>query len=305
MKKFFLLIAMLMVASLVLAACQPAITVPDDLGTEENPITWVMVPSGDTERISAGGELMADLIYDETGLVIETFVATDYTAAVEAICANPPEAWMASLATFAMIAAADRGCVEPALIALRRGTPGYPGQIYVNNDTGITSLEDLKGSGAVVCAGGETSTSGWILPSIMLQAAGIDLDNDIEVNFLADHESVAIAVYQGDCDVGTGYVDTRSRVEEDYPDIYDMTTVIEVSVDIPNDGIQYHVDFPQDLADQINAVLIAAHETDDGFAAINKAHQWEQLVGGDMSVYYDPFRQLLDAAGVSAADRLE
>jgi phosphonate transport system substrate-binding protein len=305
MKKLYLLLALLMAVSLLLAACQPAVVVPDNLGTEENPITWVMVPSGDTERISSGGQLMADLIYEETGLVIETFVATDYAAAVEAMCANPPEAWMGSLATFALIAAADRGCSEPALIALRRGTAGYPGFIYVNNETGYTSLEDLKGSGAVVCAGGETSTSGWILPSIMLKAAGIDLENDIDVQFLADHETVAISVYTGECDVGTGYVDTRLRVEEDYPDILDKTTVIETSVDIPNDGIQYNVNFPQELRDQINAVLIAAHETEEGFAAINEAHQWEQLVDGDMSVYYDPFRQLLDAAGVSAADQLK
>jgi phosphonate transport system substrate-binding protein len=294
-----------MAFSLLLAACQPAVAVPDNLGTEENPITWVMVPSGDVDRISTGGQLMADLIYDETGLVIETFVATDYTAAVEALCATPPEAWMGSLATFALIAAADRGCAEPELIAMRRDDTGYPGQIYVNNESGITSLEDLKGSGAIVCAGGETSTSGWILPSIMLQAAGIDLETDIEVQFLSDHDAVAAAVYNGDCDVGTGYVDTRLRVEETYPDILDKTTVIEISVDIPNDGVQYHPAFPRELRDQINAVLIAAHETEDGFAAINAAHQWEVLIDGDMSVYYDPFRQLLDAAGVSAAEQLK
>jgi phosphonate transport system substrate-binding protein len=303
MRKAHLIFSVLLAAAMLLAGCGPS--VPADLGTEANPITWVMVPSGDVERIAAGGELMADLIFQETGLVINTFVATDYAAAVEAMCANPPEAWMGSLATFALIAAADRGCADPALIAMRRGSTGYTGQIFVNNETGFTSLEDLKGSGAVVCAGGQTSTSGWIVPSIMLKAAGIDLETDIQVEYLADHEAVAIAVYTGDCDVGTGYVDTRSRVEGDYPDIYDKTTVIEVSVEIPNDGIQYTENFPQELRDQINAVLIAAHETEAGLAAINEAHQWEQMVGGDMSVYYDPFRQLLDAAGVAAAEQVK
>ncbi|HBO33507.1 MAG TPA: phosphate/phosphite/phosphonate ABC transporter substrate-binding protein, partial [Anaerolineaceae bacterium] len=96
MKKFILVPIILIIALLVVAGCQPA---EAELGTEENPIKWVFVPSGEMESVSAGAEAVADMIFAETGLVVETFVATDYTAAIEAECSG--QAQMGSLATFA------------------------------------------------------------------------------------------------------------------------------------------------------------------------------------------------------------
>ena len=73
MKKFSLLLPILIIAVLVVAACQPK---APELGTEENPIKWVFVPSGEMESVSAGADAVADMIFAETGLVVETFVAT-------------------------------------------------------------------------------------------------------------------------------------------------------------------------------------------------------------------------------------
>ncbi|MBL7162880.1 MAG: BMP family ABC transporter substrate-binding protein, partial [Anaerolineales bacterium] len=84
------------------------------LGTEEDPIIWAVVPSGETERVVAGFEQVAAMIYDETGLVITPFVATEYAGVIEAMCSDPAKAHMGSLATFAYILAADRGCAEAA-----------------------------------------------------------------------------------------------------------------------------------------------------------------------------------------------
>ncbi|MBL7163755.1 MAG: transporter substrate-binding domain-containing protein, partial [Anaerolineales bacterium] len=84
------------------------------LGSEEDPIIWAVVPSGETERVVAGFEQVAAMIYDETGLVITPFVATEYAGVIEAMCSDPAKAHMGSLATFAYILAADRGCAEAA-----------------------------------------------------------------------------------------------------------------------------------------------------------------------------------------------
>jgi phosphate/phosphite/phosphonate ABC transporter binding protein len=270
-------------------------------GTDENPITWVFVPSGELERVSAGAESVADLIFEATGLVVETFVATDYTGAIEAMCAEPPQAQMGSLATFALITAADRGCIEPELVSVRRGSTTYNGQLIYNVNSGIVAGDYSTLAGKTFCGVEETSTSGWIIPTVMLRAGGIDPETDLEVIFAGSHDAVATQVYTGECDAGATFVDARTTIEGTYADVMDVVGVFEVSIPIPNDGVQYAVSFPRELRDQINEALLAIAGNEAGVEALTTAYQWSGLELHDDS-FYDPFRQLLDAAGVSAED---
>ncbi len=287
------LIAILIVASLGLTGCQPK---EAELGTEENPLIWALVPSGESDTVLAGFTEVTNLIFDATGIVIEPFVATEYAGVIEALSADPPKAHIASLATFAYLVAAERGVAEAELVSVRYGSPSYTGQIFVRADSGIETLADLAGK--TFCRPDPLSTSGWIIPSIELQAAGVNPDTDLaEVVDAGSHDASVAGVYNGDCDAGSSFVDARSNLEEDYPDIMEALTVINISVEIPNDGVQYHPVVSQELRDQINAALIAMPETEEGATALDTAYEWSELMpkGDD---FYDPFRQVLDAAGV-------
>ncbi|MBN1977711.1 MAG: phosphate/phosphite/phosphonate ABC transporter substrate-binding protein [Anaerolineae bacterium] len=270
------------------------------LGSEKNPIVWVFVPSGETERVTAGAESVVELLEAETGLFFEVRVATEYAGAVEALCADPPEAHMASLATFAYVMAADRGCAEAALLSVRYGSPTYNGQILVRADSGITDISQLAGK--TFCRPDPLSTSGWVIPSIMLKGAGVDPDTGLaEIVDAGSHDAVAAAVYNGECDAGATYVDARSTIEEDYPDVMEQTTVIAIEPDIPNDGVQFVNEMDQELRDQIVDGLLAIAATEEGKTALDTAYSWQELTPADDSAY-DPFRQILQAAGVSAED---
>jgi phosphate/phosphite/phosphonate ABC transporter binding protein len=276
---------------------------PVELGTEDNPIIWSFVPSGEMERVAAGAEAVADLIYEETGLVIETNVATEYAGVIEAMCADPPKAHMASLATFAYVLAADKGCAAAELVSVRFGSPTYNGQLIARADSGIKGIADLEGK--TFCRPDPLSTSGWIIPMLTLRAAGIDPDTDLaEVVDAGSHDAVAAAVYNGDCDVGATYVDARTTIEEDYPDVMEQVAVIAVTEDIPNDGVQYQTSFPRALRDKINAALLKIAETEEGQEALSTAYQWNALVEVD-DTFYDPFRQVLSASGLNIEELLE
>ncbi|MFP4151318.1 MAG: phosphate/phosphite/phosphonate ABC transporter substrate-binding protein [Alkalispirochaeta sp.] len=270
-----------------------------ELGTEENPIVWAFVPSGDTQEISAGGQAVADMIYDRTGLVVEASVATEYAGVIEALQSDPPSAHMASLATFSYVVAADRGVAEAELVAVRYGRPFYDGQIIANVDSGIESLEDLEGKS--FARPDPLSTSGWIIPQLTMRAAGINPDTDLEqIVDAGGHTGVVTAVYNGDVDAGASYVDARSNVEEDFPDVNDRVQVIEVSAPIPNDGVQFHPSMDEEMRESIIEALLDIAEDEEGAEALNMAYQWQGLErhGDD---FYDPFRQVLQAAGVDAA----
>jgi phosphonate transport system substrate-binding protein len=250
--------------------------------------------------VVSGFEQVAGMLYDETGLVIQPLVATEYAGVIEALCSDPPKAQMASLATFSYILAAEKGCAEAALVSVRYGSAVYNGQIFVRADSGINSLEDLAGK--TFCRPDPLSTSGWIIPSITLKAAGIDPDTDLaEVVDAGSHDASVAGVYNGDCDAGSSFVDARSNIEEEYPDVMDVIKVIEISADIPNDGVQFVKGFDPEMETKIVDGLLAIAATDAGVEALDIAYQWTALEKHDDS-FYDPFRQVLDAAGVSAED---
>jgi phosphonate transport system substrate-binding protein len=291
---------MLISTTVVMSGCKPA---EPELGSEENPIIWAFVPSGEMERVAAGAQAVADLLHEETGLYFETTVATEYAGVIEAMCSDPPEAHMGSLATFAYVLAADRGCAEAELVAVRYGSPTYNGQIIVRADSGITSIADLVGK--TFCRPDPLSTSGWIIPMLTMRAAGINPETDLaEVVDSGAHDAVVAAVYNGECDAGATYVDARSRIEEDYPDVMEQVVVIEVTADIPNDGVQYVPSFPRELRDQINAALLKIAQTEEGQEALDVAYQWAGLELHDDS-FYDPFRQVLQASGLSIEELIQ
>jgi len=270
------------------------------LGSEENPIIWSFVPSGEMQDVTAGAEGVADLLYEKTGYFFETNVATEYAGVIEALRSDPPEAHMASLATFSYIAAADMGVVEAALVAVRYGSAFYTGQIITRADSGIKSIQDLKGK--TFARPDPLSTSGWIIPMVTMKAAGIDPEKDLkEIVDAGPHDAVVAAVYNGDADAGATYVDARTAIEDEYPDVTEKVVVIEESVPIPNDGVQFHPSVDEEMKERIVQALLEIIETEEGQEAMDKAYEWTGLERHD-DVFYDPFRQVLQAAGVKALE---
>lgn len=278
-----------------LTACGPG---EAELGaSEENPIVWSFVPSGEMERVATGARDVADLLHDETGLFFETNVATEYAGVIEAMCSDPPSAQMGSLATFAYVLANERCGVEAELVATRFGSPVYNGQLITRVDTGIQSIADLEGR--TFCRPDPLSTSGWIIPNLSMRAQGINAATDLEqVLDVGSHDAVVAAVYSGDCDAGATYVDARVNLEDEFPDVIDQVVIFHVTADIPNDGVQFAPGVDEELKAQIVQGLLAIAETEEGQAALDTAYSWAGLVQqGDE--FYDPFRQVLQASGIS------
>jgi phosphonate transport system substrate-binding protein len=307
MKKFFILLAVLFLASgLVFGAgesekgemTEPA--VESNLGTEKNPIVWGFVPSGDTQEIVAGGRDVADMIYDKTGLVVEVNVATEYAGVVEAMSADPPSVHMASLNTFSYILASELGFAEVALVAVRYGSPSYRGQIIAHVDSGIQSLEDLEGK--TFARPDPLSTSGWVLPMLMMRANGINPETDLEqIVDAGGHNSVMAAVYNKDVDAGSTYEGAQSTIKDQNPDVNEKIKVVSYTAQIPNDGVQFHTALPEDMREQLITALLEIAEDEEGREALEKAYNWTELVRRDDS-FYDPFRQMLQASGMSAEE---
>ncbi len=308
MKRVFLL-TFLAILVLAVAGCaappppQAAGSAPEAatgpaLGTADNPLIMSFVPSGDTQEIIAGGEAIEAMLEEATGLVIDSNVATSYAAVVEAMGAG--NAHIGWLNTFAYLLAHEKYGVEARIATSRFGSTSYKGQIITQADSGIATLADLKGK--TFCWVDPLSTSGYIIPRVELQAAGVNPDTDFAKTVEAgSHNNVAIAVYNGECDGGATFVDARSSVEKDLPDIMTKVVVIAESPPIPNDGVSFAPGLDKAMEDQIVAALLEIAQTDAGKEALNTVYSISGLEAADDS-FYDGFRAQLDAAGINIED---
>lgn len=320
-RKFFLLMLIGMLV-LALAACggnqaeepaeepaveEPAVEEPAEepeeeemeegdaeLGTEENPIVMSFVPSGDTQDIITSGDQLAEMITERTGLVVEANVGTDFAAVREAMGAG--QAHIGWLNTFNYVLANEVYGVDAALVTQRFGATYYNGQINVNADSAIESIEDLEGK--VMCWVDPNSTSGYIIPRIMLQAEGFDPDEDFANSVEAgSHDNVIIQVYNGECDAGATFVDARTNVEEEFPDVTEVVEVLATTTDIPNDNVSFIADFPEDKREEIVNALLDIAASEEGQEALNTLYSIEGLQEAEDS-FYDGFRADLSRAGI-------
>ncbi len=293
----------------------PAAPAAGALGSADNPIVITFVPSGDTGKITKAGGAIADCLSKMTGLNFKEEVGTSFAASIEAMGAE--KAQVGFLNTLSALLANAKYGVTPALLAIRnyptttsdidpdkslggQPEPFYRGQFIANVNSGIKSFADLKGKS--FCFVDPNSTSGYVVPRIILKANGIDPDTDFSATQNAgSHNNVAIAVYKGDCDAGVTYenvlTDTSANLAATYPDITDKVKVFAVTDRIPNDGMQFIKSLDPKLQAVIVEGMLAMAQDPGGKAVLKSLYNYDSLQKVD-ATYYNDFLAILEKAGV-------
>ncbi len=172
---------------------------PPAVGSPENPIKVLFVPSAEADVIVTGGEIMKDALEAATGLSFEVSVPTSYAATIEEMCASPANT-IGFIPGLGYALASERCGVDVAFKAVRFGWSVYWAQFLVARDSDIQTLEDLDG---LRWAYGDTgSTSGYMVPALMFDELGIMPGDVVETG---GHGQTALAVYNGEADFGTTF----------------------------------------------------------------------------------------------------
>ena len=297
-----------------------------ELGAPDKPIVMTFVPSVDTGLITRGGQAMADCLTKMTGLTYKIEVGTSEAASIEAMGGG--KAQMGFLNTFAVLLAKAKYDVDVALVAQRfygvlqpdgksytgfafdpdKADAGklssyYKPEYFTRADTGIKTLADVKGK--TFCFTTASSTSGGIIPRILLAAQGINPDTGIKGIYAGGHDKAAISVYQGDCDAGVAFMDVltdaATNLKSKFPDIATKVQVFAVGDRIPNDGLQ----FVKGLDPKIRAItveaLLAMMKDPAGNAVVKSIYNYDAFEVADYAKYYGPFDEILKKAGVDVS----
>jgi phosphonate transport system substrate-binding protein len=143
----------------------------------------------------------------QSGLKVEFFAVNDRTAAAAALQADRVDVVFTGPAEYVVIH--EKTGAQP-IVAIERD--GYHSTIYTKADSGITSVDQLRGKKVAMSDVG--STSGHLGPSQMLVDAGLKPGADVETLTVGDtvHESLK----RGDVDaVGIGYHDYEEFMAEE------------------------------------------------------------------------------------------
>ena len=279
----------------MIALLLPAALVNRSIAAQsDDTIVWAFVPSENSQQVLASADAFAKLLSDKTNLKIKTVVATEYAGVIEAMCSG--QAQMGALNTFGYVLASSRKCADVALVSVRNNSTSYRGQIITKADSGIKKIEDLKGK--TFCRPDPLSTSGWIIPSITMKAAGVDPAKDLkQVLDAGGHDGVVENVYNGNCDAGATFDDARGQVEKKHPDVREKIVVIGYSVNIPNDTVAFAPSFDPKKREAIVKALLEIVGDKANADMIKKLYNWTGLAEGK-DAFFDDFRQQLDSAGV-------
>lgn len=288
------------------------------LGTADNPLIMALAPSATSQELQTGGEAIAAKLSEVTGYTIKVTVPTNYAAMIEAMGAgNAHIGWLPPLA---YVLAKQKGYADVGLAVLRAGSDHYGFQFvanvarknadgspmftsYVDPATGkstadaATALKQLNGTRP--CFVDPISASGYVFPNLLITKEGVKTKAGA---FVQGHPTVIKSIYlspNGEiCDFGTTFIDARTTVVKDFPDVNDKVQVLYVSDPfIPNDNVSFSSNVPVDVREKVAKALLDLAGTEDGRTLLkNGGYQIDGLKIVD-DTFYDEFRAFLDAAG--------
>jgi phosphonate transport system substrate-binding protein len=301
-------LAISILSALLVAACGAGRGA--SLGTPENPVKMAFVPSSDREKVLASGEPLGLLLEKETGLSFKVSVPTSYATAIEAIGAgNIDVGW---LATFAYVLARDKFGAEAILATVRQGSKTYTGQILTHVDSGINSLDQLRGKRFAFVD--PSSASGFLYPNALLKQRVFDYSDGFfsERVFAGGHDKVVLAVYSKQVDGGAAFgdsisggppTDARSRVQSTIPDVMEKVKVIAITDPIPNDSVGVRKGLPPELVTKIREGLLKVALTDEGKKALRDLYQVDGLAPAS-DADYNPVRDAARALNLNLEQEL-
>jgi phosphonate transport system substrate-binding protein len=126
----------------------------------------------------------------------------------------------------------------------------------------------------------ESSTSGFIFPTIELLNAGITEDQYTTI-FAGSHDGAVLAVYDGEADIGVSFDDARSTIADPNADVGERVIVFNISPRIANDVITVRSDLPEDLKDALFQAMSDFISTEEGQVVMDELYQWTDLTRAD------------------------
>jgi phosphonate transport system substrate-binding protein len=265
------------------------------------------VPAENAQQVMQNAQPIVEILQKRLNMEIQSFVAADYTGVVEALRVNKLD--IAFLTPASYVLAKNEANVRVVLKSERKGVPSYYAAIITRADSGIRTLEDLRGK--TFAFGDSLSTTGNIFPRKMFKEHGIDPVRDFkQVLYSGGHDATVLAVLNGKVDAGATYANSPDgndtawmrylKNSEDVKKIHP----IAFSEPIPADNLVVNGQLDGTIVKKIEEIFIELSRDPAGKKMLRDLYQIDGFVpASDRD--YDSVRQAFAIAGIGLKDALQ
>jgi phosphonate transport system substrate-binding protein len=248
-----------------------------------------------------------DILRQELAMEVEPFVATDYTGVVEALRVNKLDA--AFLAPASYVLAKNEANIRVVLKSQREGVPFYYAAIITRADSGIRTINDLRGK--TFAFGDSLSTTGHVFPRKMFKDHGIDPVRDFEkILYSGGHDATVLAVLNGKVDAGATYANSPDSKDTAWmrylkvPADIMKIRAIAFSEPIPADNLVVSAGLDERVAKKIVDLFVQLSRDPRGKKMFRDLYQIDGFVTAT-DKDYDSVRAAFADAGIRLKDALQ
>lgn len=256
-------------------------------------------PSRDRSEVARAAKAFCAYVASSTGLTVEAVVAGNYNEGVGALTSGDVD--LAWLSPISVVQAERLGGVHVLFKSMRRDEPYYWGAVVVRKESGITTIEGLRGKRFGWTD--PTSTAGHLVTKAALIRAGIRPENEFASNqFLGGHDRLVKAVLDGTVDAGATFANSPEKAIGAWtvylaPEDAARLSAIFYTEPIPGDALAGSDAFTKKrkaVADTVSACLAAMGDDESGKALLKALYDVDKLIAAE-SKDYDGVRLAVEA----------
>jgi|RhiMetdeSRZDD1v2_1073273.scaffolds.fasta_scaffold95083_2 phosphonate transport system substrate-binding protein len=280
-----------LIGIMILSACQPKATATSEAPapgpsanlTQEQTLTIGVVsddPAGTIEGFQPLMDYLAEQLGDlgiEKGSVV---VTPDFDTMNEKLKSGEVDLFYET--AYGALDAYENAGAIPLLRGWRKEIGEYHSTIFVRKDSGITSIDDLRGK--FIAFAEPDSTSGYFLPKAFLISSGLSLSEQSatsavpsgEVGYIitgSDENEVSFVLLGKAIGGGIEHDVFDDLKQEDK----DQLTVLAQTQDLPRSLLMASPKMAQPLRERIISTLKEASQSDEGKAALKGAKKTTQF----------------------------
>jgi phosphonate transport system substrate-binding protein len=264
-----------------------------------------VIPFESAEELLKNLNPMLEMMSKGLDMEVKPFIAADYTGVIEAFRGKKLDAAFLTPASYVM--GKKEAGVKVILKSQRNGHPYYYGVIIARKDSGINTLQDLKGKKFAFAD--PLSTSGHVFPKMMMLQNNINPETDFEnVLFAGAHDAVVLSVLNKKVDAGATFSDDKEGKNGSWrrylkPEEADQIKIVAVTDPVPADNICVSADLDPKIADKLANVIIDFGKTEEGKKMMKKLYKFDGYTRAT-DADYDSVRKAFEISGVKIKESL-
>jgi phosphonate transport system substrate-binding protein len=278
---------------IALAALAAALAGP---AAAQTALHLVLTPSQKPTDLLASGEEFARVLGGLAGLPVRVTVASDYAAVIEALRNRTAD--LAFVHPGGYVLASREAKARIVARNLWHGKSSFTSRLYVRKESGLKSLEDLRGKSIAFVD--PASSSGYIYPMVMLIQRGLVKNRDPktffkDVAFSGAHDASMRALLNGHVDAIASFDLAREQYLKDAAERERIVFVAETP-EIPEAGIAARDGLDPAVVARVRAALLQikgpAHKD-----LLKRLYEIDGFAPAEDSDY-DPVRAAIELLGV-------